>query len=89
MQARECRRGGIKGERRGRLSDYGTQLREKQKLSRMYGVLERQFRNYYTKAPAAQGDTGEKLLQLLEAPARQRRLPHGLRSDAHEARQLV
>ena len=39
--------GGIKGERRTRLSDYGLQLREKQKLRRMYGVLERQFRNYY------------------------------------------
>ena len=42
--------GGIKGERRGRLSDYGLQLREKQKLRRMYGVLEKQFRNYYIKA---------------------------------------
>ena len=42
--------GGIKGERRQRLSDYGLQLREKQKLRRMYGVLERQFRNYYQKA---------------------------------------
>ena len=44
--------GGVKGERRGRLSDYGVQLREKQKLRRMYGVLERQFRNYYIKASA-------------------------------------
>src|SRR6202000_174410 len=46
----QVRPGGIKGERRQRLSDYGTQLREKQKLRRMYGVLERQFRNYYQAA---------------------------------------
>ena len=59
--------GGIKGERRSALSDYGVQLREKQKLRRMYGVLERQFRNYYTKAARRTGSTGENLLQLLEA----------------------
>ena len=45
--------GGVKGERKQRLSDYGLQLREKQKLRRMYGVLERQFRNYYQRRPAA------------------------------------
>ncbi len=49
--------GGIKGERRGRLSDYGVQLREKQKLRRMYGVLEKQFRNYYIKASGRPGAT--------------------------------
>ena len=51
--------GGIKGERRTRLSGYGVQLREKQKLRRMYGILERQFRNYYAKAAGRPGSTGE------------------------------
>src|ERR1700739_2754719 len=60
--------GGIKGERRQRLSDYGTQLREKQKLRRMYGVLERQFANYYVEAARRSGATGENLLKLLEWP---------------------
>jgi small subunit ribosomal protein S4 len=50
--------GGLKGERRTRLSDYGVQLREKQKLRRMYGVLERQFSNYYEEAARRQGATG-------------------------------
>ena len=54
------------GQRRTRLSDYGLQLREKQKLRRMYGVLERQFRNYYKKAALKTGSTGENLLKLLE-----------------------
>ena len=54
--------GGVKGERKQRLSDYGVQLREKQKLRRMYGVLERQFRNYYAKAAGRPGATGENLL---------------------------
>ncbi len=71
--------GGIKGDRRTRLSGYGVQLREKQKLRRMYGVLERQFRNYYTKAAGRPGSTGENLLRFLEVAARQRRLPHGIR----------
>ena len=70
--------GGVKGERRSRLSDYGLQLREKQKLRRMYGVLERQFANYYQRASGRPGATGETLLQLLETPAGQRRLPHGI-----------
>ncbi len=58
--------GGIKGERKSRLSEYGSQLREKQKLRRMYGVLERQFANYYTEAARRSGSTGENLLKLLE-----------------------
>src|SRR3974390_3874940 len=58
--------GGIKGERRPRLSDYGLQLREKQKLRRMYGILERQFGNYYEEAAGRPGATGETLLQFLE-----------------------
>ncbi|WP_297830672.1 30S ribosomal protein S4 [Thermomonas sp.] len=52
--------------RRGKLSDYATQLREKQKVKRIYGLLERQFRNYYKKAATRKGNTGENLLRLLE-----------------------
>jgi small subunit ribosomal protein S4 len=54
------------GARRSKLSDYATQLREKQKVKRIYGLLERQFRNYYKKASTRKGNTGENLLQLLE-----------------------
>jgi len=77
------------GDRRKRASDYGAQLREKQKVRRLYGVLERQFRNYYKKASAAKGATGEVLLQMLE-----RRLDNvvyrmGFGSTRAEARQLV
>ncbi|MEL9426650.1 30S ribosomal protein S4, partial [Escherichia coli] len=57
---------GQHGQRRGRLSDYGLQLREKQKVRRIYGVLERQFRGYYQEASRRKGSTGENLLQLLE-----------------------
>ena len=56
---------GVHGARRGRLSDYGVQLREKQKVRRIYGVLEKQFRNYYKEAARLKGATGENLLQLL------------------------
>jgi len=52
--------------RKGKLSDYATHLREKQKVKRIYGLLERQFRNYYKKASTKKGNTGENLLQLLE-----------------------
>jgi small subunit ribosomal protein S4 len=54
------------GARRSKLSDYATQLREKQKVKRIYGLLERQFRNYYKKASTKKGNTGENLLQFLE-----------------------
>lgn len=54
------------GARRSKLSDYATQLREKQKVKRIYGLLERQFRNYYKKASTRKGNTGENLLQYLE-----------------------
>ena len=57
---------GQHGDKRGRTSDYGLQLREKQKLRRMYGVLEKQFSNYYKKANLKKGSTGENLLELLE-----------------------
>lgn len=80
---------GQHGDRRGRLSDYGLQLREKQKLKRMYGVLERQFSSYYKKAAAQRGSTGENLLTMLE-----RRLDNivyrmGFGTTRAECRQLV
>jgi small subunit ribosomal protein S4 len=81
--------GGIKGERRTRLSDYGTQLREKQKLRRMYGVLERQFRNYYHEASRRAGATGETLLKLLESRLDNVVYRMGFASTRAEARQLV
>ena len=81
--------GGVKGERRGRLSDYGVQLREKQKLRRMYGVLERQFRNYYIKASGRPGATGSTLLQLLEARLDNVVYRMGFAATRNEARQLV
>ena len=81
--------GGIKGERRQRLSDYGTQLREKQKLRRMYGVLERQFRNYYEEAARRQGATGENLLKLLECRLDNVVYRMGFAVTRAEARQLV
>ena len=68
---------GQHGARRGRLSDYGVQLREKQKVRRMYGVLEKQFRNYYKEAARLKGNTGENLLQLLEQRLRQCCIPYG------------
>ena len=81
--------GGIKGERRQRLSDYGTQLREKQKLRRMYGVLERQFRNYYKAAARRTGATGETLLKLLEGRLDNVVYRMGFAATRAEARQLV
>jgi len=57
---------GMHGAGRGRLSDYGLQLREKQKVRRIYGVLEKQFSNYYKEASRLKGSTGENLLKLLE-----------------------
>ena len=81
--------GGIKGERRQRLSDYGLQLREKQKLRRMYGVLERQFRNYYQSAARRTGSTGETLLKLLESRLDNVVYRMGFAATRAEARQLV
>jgi small subunit ribosomal protein S4 len=81
--------GGVKSERRQRLSDYGTQLREKQKLRRMYGVLERQFRNYYQEAARRPGATGETLLRLLECRLDNVVYRMGFASTRAEARQLV
>jgi small subunit ribosomal protein S4 len=81
--------GGIKGERRTRLSDYGLQLREKQKLRRMYGVLERQFGNYYEEAARRTGATGENLLKLLECRLDNVVYRMGFAATRAEARQLV
>ena len=81
--------GGVKGERRTRLSDYGLQLREKQKLRRMYGVLERQFANYYQRASGRPGATGETLLQLLETRLDNVVYRMGFAATRAEARQLV
>jgi small subunit ribosomal protein S4 len=80
---------GQAGDRRRRISDYGLQLREKQKVRRIYGVMEKQFRNYYKRAAGGKGATGENLLRLLE-----RRLDNvvyrmGFGSTRAEARQLV
>jgi small subunit ribosomal protein S4 len=74
---------------RGRLSDYGTQLREKQKVKRMYGLLERQFRNYYLKAAKSQGNTGENLLNLLETRLDNVVYRMGFGATRAESRQLV
>jgi small subunit ribosomal protein S4 len=75
--------------RKSRLSDYGVQLREKQKVRRIYGILERQFSNYYKKATKMKGNTGKNLLTLLE-----RRLDNivyrmGFGVTRCESRQLV
>ena len=80
---------GQHGARRGRLSDYGLQLREKQKVRRMYGVLEKQFRNYYKEAARLKGNTGENLLQLLEQRLDNVVYRMGFASTRAEARQLV
>ena len=76
-------------ERRRRLSDYGVQLREKQKVRRLYGVLERQFRNYYAAADRQKGPTGENLLQLLEQRLDNVVYRMGFGATRSEARQLV
>ncbi|MFC3152094.1 30S ribosomal protein S4 [Litoribrevibacter euphylliae] len=80
---------GQHGQRRGRLSDYGLQLREKQKVRRTYGVLEKQFRNYYKEAARLKGATGENLLQLLEARLDNVVYRMGFGSTRAEARQIV
>jgi len=74
---------------RQRLSDYGLQLREKQKLRRMYGVLERQFRGYYQEAARRPGSTGETLLKLLECRLDNVVYRMGFAATRAEARQLV
>ena len=80
---------GQHGNRRSRLSDYGVQLREKQKVRRMYGVLEKQFSNYYKEAARLKGATGENLLQLLESRLDNVVYRIGFGATRAEARQLV
>jgi small subunit ribosomal protein S4 len=80
---------GQHGQRRTRLSDYATQLREKQKVRRIYGVLEKQFRNYYKKAATTKGSTGENLLQLLEGRLDNVVYRMGFASSRSESRQLL
>lgn len=80
---------GQHGQRRGRLSDYGVQLREKQKVRRLYGVLEKQFRSYYKEAARRKGATGENLLKLLESRLDNVAYRMGFGATRAEARQLV
>ncbi len=80
---------GQHGVRRGRLSDYALQLREKQKVRRLYGVLEKQFRNYYKKADRKKGATGTNLLQMLEGRLDNVVYRLGYGSTRAESRQLV
>jgi len=80
---------GQHGARRTRLSDYALQLREKQKLRRIYGVLEKQFRNYYKAAANQKGSTGENLLSLLETRLDNVVYRSGFGATRAEARQLV
>ena len=75
--------------RRAKVSDYGRQLREKQKARRIYGVLERQFRGYFAKATRSKGVTGERLLQLLELRLDNVVYRLGFADSRNQARQLV
>ena len=80
---------GMHGDKRQRPSDFGIQLREKQKVKRMYGVLERQFRRYYREASRRKGSTGHNLLLLLEKRLDNVVYRMGLASTRSEARQIV
>ena len=82
-------RPGQHGAKNTRVSDYGVQLREKQKIRRIYGVLERQFRKYFAEAARRKGSTGENLLQLLESRLDNVVYRMGFGSTRAEARQLV
>ena len=82
-------RPGQHGAKNTRISDYGLQLREKQKIRRIYGVLERQFRRYFAEAGRRKGSTGELLLQLLESRLDNVVFRMGFGSTRAEARQLV
>ena len=80
---------GMHGARRSKVSDYGLQLREKQKVRRMYGVLEKQFRGYYKEAARRKGATGENLLALLESRLDNVVYRMGFGSTRAESRQIV
>lgn len=88
----KCRMGkppGQHGDKRQRLSDYGVQLREKQKVRRIYGILERQFRRYYQEAVRRKGSSGENLMKLLESRLDNVVYRMGFAVTRAEARQLV
>jgi len=89
----KCKLGQVPGQhgasRRQRLSDYALQLREKQKVRRIYGVLEKQFRNYYKKADKMKGATGRNLLQLLESRLDNIVFRMGFAVTRAQARQMV
>jgi len=80
---------GQHGQRKSRASDYGAQLRAKQKMRRIYGILETQFANYYTEADRRRGSTGENLLKLLESRLDNVAYRMGFGVSRSEARQLV
>ncbi len=80
---------GQHGQKKSRLSGYGIQLREKQKLRRIYGVLETQFRRYYQEASRLKGSTGERLLQLLESRLDNVIYRMGFAASRDEGRQLI
>lgn len=80
---------GQHGQSRGKYSAYGEQLREKQKVKRIYGVLERQFRNYFKKAAQRRGVTGENLIVMLESRLDNMVYRMGFATSRTEARQLV
>lgn len=82
-------RPGVHGAQRGRETEYGLQLREKQKVRRIYGIMERQFRNYFKKAARLKGSTGENLLRLLECRLDNLVYRMGFGATRAEARQLV
>ncbi|MGB7482504.1 MAG: 30S ribosomal protein S4 [Castellaniella sp.] len=86
LESKPGQHGRISG---SRTSDFGLQLREKQKLKRMYGVLEKQFRKYFAEADRRRGNTGETLIQLLESRLDNVVYRMGFGSTRAEARQLV
>jgi len=86
LESKPGQHGRISG---SRTSDYGLQLREKQKLKRMYGILEKQFRKYFEEAERRKGNTGENLIQLLESRLDNVVYRMGFGSTRAEARQLV
>jgi small subunit ribosomal protein S4 len=80
---------GVHAQRRSKVTDYGLHLREKQKLKRIYGVLERQFRLYFKEAERLKGNTGENLLSLLERRLDNVVLSSGFALSRNHARQLI
>ena len=80
---------GMHGSRRGRETEYGLQLREKQKVRRIYGIMERQFSNYFKKASHLKGSTGENLLRLLESRLDNVLYKMGFGATRAMARQMV